>query len=282
MLLAAFCLFITFSPTAQLLRHAVFDTYQRLFPLERTTSPVAIVVIDELALQRYGQWPWPRTRMAELFDRIAEHEPAAIGMDILFPERDRLSPAAIAAELTVLPEEVRRTLEKLPSNEERLAEAIGGRKVVLGIAADATFDPRFPDAPRAAPVVLGDESIRRNLRPYAGHIRSVDPIDSAAASRGLLNSGPADQVVRLVPLVATVQGQIVPSLGVEALRVAIGGGLRLHTRSLPAGLMAVEFGEVKTVAQEDGQAWLRYGPHADPVARYELERLVRDFRGVSS
>ena len=27
----------------------------------------------------------------------------------------------------------------------------------------------------------------------------------AAASRGLMNSGPADQVVRIVPLVATVQ-----------------------------------------------------------------------------
>ena len=261
MLLAAFCLFITFSPTAQLLRHSVFDTYQRLFPLERTTSPVAIVVIDELALQRYGQWPWPRTRMAELFDRIAEQEPAAIGMDIIFPERDRLSPPALAAELTVLPADVRRTLEQLPSNEERFAAAIGGRNVVVGIAADATFDSRFPDPPRASPVVLSEEAIRRNLRPYAGHIRSVDPIDAAAASRGLLNSGPADQVVRMVPLVATVQGQIIPSLGLETLRVAIGGGLRLDARTQPEGLLGLEFGEVKTVAQDDGQAWLRYGPH---------------------
>ena len=54
------------------------------------------MVIDENALLRYGQWPWPRTRMAELFDRIAERQPASIGMDIIFPEPDRLSPGALA------------------------------------------------------------------------------------------------------------------------------------------------------------------------------------------
>ena len=261
MLLAAFCLFITFSPTAQLLRHAVFDTYQRIFPLERVTSPVAIVVIDENALQRYGQWPWPRTRMAELFDRIADRRPAAIGMDIIFPELDRLSPSMVANELAVLPDEVKRTLAALPSNEQRFADAIRGRNVVLGIGADAVPDPRFPNPPRAAPVVVSGNDIRRNLRLYAGHIRSVDAIDEAAESRGLINSGPADQVVRVVPLVANVQGQLVPSLGVETLRVAIGAGLRLDTRGQPAGLMGVQFGEVRTIAQEDGQTWLRYSPH---------------------
>lgn len=260
-MLAAFSLFILFSPTSQLLRHAVFDGYQRMFPLERTTNPVAIVVIDENALMRYGQWPWPRTRMAELFDRIAEKGPASIGMDIIFPEPDRLSPAAIAAELSVLPRDVRRMLEGLPSNESRFAEAIRGRNVVLGISGEESRDPRFPDPPRASPVVVSGEAIRRNLRPFPGHLRSIDAIDAAAAGRGLMNSGPADQVVRIVPLVANVQDQIVASLGVETLRVALGAGLRLDTRNQPEGLMSVQFGDVSTVAQEDGTTWLRYSPH---------------------
>ncbi|HUP97897.1 MAG TPA: CHASE2 domain-containing protein [Usitatibacter sp.] len=261
MLLAAFCLFITFSPTAQLLRHAVFDTYQRVFPLERTTSPVAIVVIDENALLRYGQWPWPRTRMAELFERIAEHKPASIGMDIIFPERDRLSPPAIAAELAMLPQDARRILAQMPSNEERFAAAIRGRNVVLGISGEATRDPRFPEPPRAAPVVVTHESIKRGLRSYAGNTRSLETIDEAAAGRGLMNSGPADQVVRVVPLVANVQEQIVSSLGLESLRVALGAGMRLDTRA--DGLLGIRFGDVSTVAQDDGSTWLRYSPH-DP------------------
>ena len=262
-LLAALSLFIVFSPTAQLLRHAVFDSYQRIFPLERTTNPVAIVVIDENALQRYGQWPWPRTRMAELLDRIAEKEPASIGLDLIFPEPDRFSPAAIAQELSVLPPEVRRTLSGLPSNDERFAQAIRGRNVVLGISGELMRDPRFPEAPRAAPVVVTDEVIRRNLKSFPGHIRSIDPIDAAAAGRGVMNAGPADQVVRIVPLVANVQGHIVPSLGVEALRVAWGAGLRLDNRKQPEGLLAVQFGDASTVAQDDGTTWLRYSP-SDP------------------
>ena len=53
-LLSALSLFIVFSDAAQALRHAVFDSYQRLFPLERTTSPVVIVAIDEEALKRWN------------------------------------------------------------------------------------------------------------------------------------------------------------------------------------------------------------------------------------
>jgi len=261
LLLAALSLFIVITPTAGALRNAVFDGYQRLFPLERLTQPVTIVLVDEEALRRYGQWPWPRTRMAELFERISAMQPAAIGVDMVFPETDRYSPAAIAAEFTVLPPDVRRTLERLPSNDERFADAIRGKGVVLGIAAETRRDNRFPDLPRVAPVVLGNESADRGLRYYVGHIRSIDPIDAAAASRGLMNSGPVDQVVRVVPLVANVQGQIVPSLGLESLRIAANAGLRLETKNQLAGLLGVSFGPVSTVAQEDGNTWLRFGTH---------------------
>jgi len=260
-LLAALTLFIVSVPGANVVRNAVFDTYQRWFPLERVSAPVVIVLIDENALKRYGQWPWPRTRVAELFEKIAALQPAAIGVDMVFPEPDRYSPAGIAAEFPVLPKEVRRTLEGLPSNDQRFAEAIRGKNVVLGISGETTKDPRFPDAPRVAPVVVSDDVIERNLRDYPGHIRSIDPIDAAAESRGAMNSGPADQVVRQVPLVSHIQGQIVGSLGLESLRVAAGAGLKLDRRGQPQGLLGLAFGPIKTVAQDDGTTWLRYGAH---------------------
>jgi serine phosphatase RsbU (regulator of sigma subunit)/CHASE2 domain-containing sensor protein len=244
-----------------LLRHAVFDTYQRIFPLERTTSPVLIVVIDEEALRKYGQWPWPRTQLADLFNRIWEQQPASIGVDLIFPEADRFSPSTIAPELSVLPPEIRRALERLPSNDQRFADAIRNRYVALGISGETTRDPRFPDPPRAPPVVLGSEQIKENLRDFAGNIRSIDLLDRAAAGRGLMNSGPADQVVRIVPLVANVQGHIVPSLGVETMRVAAEGGMRIERGKNPDGIIGISFGGIATVAQEDGTTWLRYSPH---------------------
>ena len=270
MLLAALSLFIVFSPTAQHARDTVFDGYQRLFPLERVTNPVVIVVIDENALMRYGQWPWPRTRVAELVDRISEAGPASIGFDIFFPEKDRLSPAVIAQELTVLPPEVRKSLEAMPSNDDRFAQAIRGRHVVLGISGENSVVPRFPQPPNAAPAVVAG-SAASHLRLFPGHIRSNDVLDSAAESRGLMNSGPVDQVVRMVPLVARVQGQIVPSLGVEALRVAVGGGLRLDP--LKQGLLQLRFGEVNTTLQDDGHTWLRFSPHDNERFVSALELL---------
>jgi len=260
-LLGALTLFIISVPGANVVRNAVFDTYQRWFPLERTSVPVMIVVIDEEALKRYGQWPWPRTRVAELFEKIAAMQPLAIGVDLVFPEPDRYSPAGIAAEFPVLPMEVRRTLESLPSNDQRFADAIRGKHVVLGISGEATRDARFPEPPRAAPVIISDPGIEGMIRDYPGYIRSIDPIDSAAESRGAMNSGPPDQVVRQVPLVANIHGQIVGSLGLETMRVAEGRGLKLDRRGQPQGLLGISFGGVSTVAQDDGTTWLRYGPH---------------------
>ena len=133
-LLAALSLFLLLAPAAQPLRNVVFDGYQRLFPLERITRPVAVVVIDEAALARYGQWPWPRTRMAELITRIASTSRPAIGVDLLFSEPDRFSPAAIAAEIPIRRRTSRARREALPSNDKLFADAIRGKNVVVGIA----------------------------------------------------------------------------------------------------------------------------------------------------
>jgi adenylate cyclase len=245
-------------PGAERLRHAVFDGYQRLFPLERATAPVVIVAIDEGSLAQYGQWPWPRTRMAELIDRISAHEPAAIGLDIFFSEPDRFSPPQLAQEIGGLSARAASELAALPSSDERLAAALRGRPVVLGIAGAAARDPRFPQPPRSPPVVLpADREVP--LQAYGGHLGHLPVIDAAAASHGLITSGQEGQVVRVVPMVARVQGVEIASLGVETLRVALDEGLRLSTADW--GLLTLRFGNIAAKIHGDGTTWLRMGPH---------------------
>ncbi|MGH8637801.1 MAG: CHASE2 domain-containing protein, partial [Burkholderiales bacterium] len=82
-----------YSPFTRL-RLAWLDFYQFALPRERRSEDVVIVEIDEPSLRRLGQWPWPRTQVAQLVQAIAAHAPAAIGFDVLFPESDRFSPAA--------------------------------------------------------------------------------------------------------------------------------------------------------------------------------------------
>ena len=175
MLLAAIALFMVLSPLAQLARNAVFDGYQRLFPLQRVSEPAAIVVIDDATLARYGPWPWPRTRIAELVERIAAARPAAIALDLSFPDPDRFSARAMAQELPILPQNLASALALLPSNDETLAQAMAGHRVVLGITAEAVADPRFAQPPRAPHLRLGASALA--LRDFAGHIGNVAVLD---------------------------------------------------------------------------------------------------------
>ncbi len=239
------------------LRYAVFDRYQRIFPAERLSSPVTIVAIDETSLERYGQWPWPRTRLAEMVNRLRELGAASVGLDIVFPESDRVSPGAIARLVPGLPPEAVRALEALPSNDQRFADAMrqhGG--VVLGLGTEDTA--RSQPVLKAAPVVM-DASIAASIAEHPAYIGSVEPIDSAAAGRGLMNSGALDQVVRVVPLVARVRGVVVPALGVESLRVALGAGIRIAAGSHGVGQLSM--GDYRTPMLEDGSTWLRMGRH---------------------
>jgi adenylate cyclase len=80
-------------------REYLFDRYQQLAPRVRKAQPVTIVEIDEASLKRFGQWPWPRTRLADLIDAINFLQPAAIGLDMYMPEPDATSPAQVAATL---------------------------------------------------------------------------------------------------------------------------------------------------------------------------------------
>ncbi len=87
-----------FPATFEELALRTFDLEQRIAPRPEENLPVVIVAIDEASLAGpNGQWPWPRTAVAALVRKIASGHPLALGVDILFPERDRLAPQNLLA-----------------------------------------------------------------------------------------------------------------------------------------------------------------------------------------
>ncbi len=52
------------------LQERTFDAYQRLQPRTYADFPVRIVDIDEASIAAYGQWPWPRSRLAAITNRL--------------------------------------------------------------------------------------------------------------------------------------------------------------------------------------------------------------------
>ncbi|MGO7205639.1 CHASE2 domain-containing protein, partial [Rhizobium ruizarguesonis] len=62
----------------KLIRGVTFDEYQRLVPRTFEPMPVRVIDIDETSLHEFGQWPWPRDRMALLVNRLSEMGASAI------------------------------------------------------------------------------------------------------------------------------------------------------------------------------------------------------------
>jgi adenylate cyclase len=179
------------------LRERALDLLLPLVPWETGGEPgVVIVDIDRAALARFGSWPWPRGRMAELVAAAAAGHPAVLALDILFAGPDRLSPDGDAA----------------------LARALSAVPSVLGFVLEtANSGQRLPATPilSRAPVVLP------GLWRANGIIGPIPVLANAAQGFGaLVAAADPDGPIRRVPLLVMAGDVVRPGLAVEAARLA--------------------------------------------------------------
>ena len=247
------------------LRVRTFDLYQVLRPREQTTRPVVIVDIDEDSLKAVGQWPWPRTTIADLITRITELGAVTIGFDVIFAEPDRMSPAVAEHSFRGIDADTRAKLDSLPSNDEVLAEAIKQSRVVVGQAGAAAPTPTPPAemALQTGFAVRGPDPAPYVVT-FPGLLRNVLPIEQAAAGRGLFSINPEnDGIVRRVPVIMVAQGALVPSLSMEMLRV-VSGSSAILVRVDEAGVQAVAVPGLEVPTDRNGQLWVHFNKH-DPA-----------------
>ena len=248
------------------IRLRTFDFYQSLRPRESTSRPVVILDIDEASLKDIGQWPWPRTIVADLVTQLTQLGAAAIGFDVIFAEPDRMSPSIAARSFRDLDDDTRSKLRNLPSNDEVLAEAIRHSRVVVGQVGSATAVPRAEaDALQTGFAVMGPDPAPF-LVTFAGLLRNVPAIEQAAAGRGVFSILPErDGIIRRVPIIMQAQGEIVPSLSMELLRVVAGSGAIL-VRTDQAGVQNVAVPGLEVPTDQNGRFWVHFNRY-DP-ARY--------------
>ena len=266
-------------------RLAAFDAYQSWAPRTRQSGPAVIVAIDEESLRKHGQWPWPRTWLAQLVSRIAEADPVAIGIDIVMPEADRLSPARLPEFVPGMGPDLVQRLAGLPSNDTVLAQTLQASQVVLGIAG---LDGEAPGARRnvrRVPIRTVGGDPRPLVRRFDAALHSADEIDRVVKGHGLLSVDPERGVVRRMPLVATVGDVLVPAFGIEILRVAAGGPV-VTVRTSAVGVEAVAVGDIVIPTEPDGSVRLHFAPSdperfvsaADVLAgKVDRSRLERKF-----
>ncbi|SUS04351.1 conserved membrane hypothetical protein [uncultured Defluviicoccus sp.] len=202
------------------LRDPVFDTYQRIRPRTYQPAPVRVIDIDEESLRRIGQWPWPRTRVAELVAALHRLGAAVIAFDVLFAEPDRTSPSRVLPEWGDQPA-LRMLIEELPDNDERLRDAVASANVVTAFALAAVGGVRVPQL-KAGYAIAGTDPAAY-VPAFETAVSTLEMIESAASGNGAINViRDLDGVGRQVPLVLRLGNSLYPSLAAEALRVAQG------------------------------------------------------------
>src|SRR5215475_2667323 len=213
----------------QELRLRTFDTFQVIDPRVKTIRPVTIVDIDErsLADPKLGQWPWPRTRIADIVTNLSRLGAVVIAFDGVF------------------------------------ADAIRNSRVVLGESGGpdvhANLDKNLPVTGLA---MLGEEP-HRFMPQFPGLLRNVRVIEEAAAGRGLFTIVPErDGIVRRVPMLMLAQDIMMPSLSFEMLRVASGSGTIL-VKADANGIKSVGVKGLQIPTDGNGRLWIHYAP-ADP------------------
>ncbi|MBU0483266.1 MAG: adenylate/guanylate cyclase domain-containing protein [Proteobacteria bacterium] len=198
------------------------------------TSGVPVIIdLDDKSLHEYGQWPWPRYRVALLLAKIRQAGAVAIGLDILFAEPDRSSPASIQKELKRdLQVEIEFTglPNALLDNDQLLAANLKDGPYVMGYFFD--FDqsaPANPNPPLLHPLNLavinspGAESPHEYLQKAHNVVAPLPNLVEAAAGSGFFNTDPdEDGIIRSTPLIISWQNRFYPSLSLATLCIAMG------------------------------------------------------------
>jgi len=234
------------------LRNWVFDAYERYWPSSRPTPRTLVIDIDSESIRHIGQWPWRRDRLARLVEMAASAR--VVGIDLLLTEADRLGGSDHDTDATLAA-----SLRQVPG--------------VLAAAADP--DGAFP--PHPMPAITPVFEAGKDTRAVLPHYRSASwpqlTLADAARGTGLVTVPPeADGIMRRMPTVAWVGSVLIPSFGVEVVRVATGAE-RISFRAEPTGGCTLEIGDRPIRTDTAGGVWLRYATNAT-VPSVPAERVL--------
>ena len=256
MIIIVVLLFLTRTPFLDLLELKTYDLrYQARG--DRPPSPeVVLAVIDEKSLAAEGRWPWPRSKLAALVDRLSQEQAKVIGFDMAFLEPDRE-----------------------PQNDLILARAFkrSSAAVVLGYF----FLMRAADAEVALGQQVIDQSLERLsaskyplilygqghetdstsfLKAYAP-MGNLEVLSAAAASSGHLILGrDPDQAIRWMPLVIQGGEDVFPPLALWCVWHYFDKP-QLLVKAGRYGVEGIQMGQRSIPTDEKGQLLINYlGP----------------------
>ena len=275
-------LFCVFKPG--FLTRLEWDYYDLRMKARKPVKPldtVVLVAIDEKSLDEIGRWPWPRTRIAEVIDRLSEYGAKVIGFDIVFPEPDEntvlqavKSLKGKISELTVESPKLDSYLsemEKKADTDQALADAIkrSGR-VILGqfFHTDVKSIEHIPEEKQEedysniitsayAVKFASQKAAEREFHKAYAAEANLKLFCEFARGSGYFNVFPdPDGVVRWVPLITSCKDEFFPPLSLRMLFHYFGEEPLLAIEE--TGVKGILMGGVEIPTNEDGYMLINY------------------------
>jgi adenylate cyclase len=223
-----------------------FDLIQQ-YDTTTLSEDVIIVEIDEQSIEKYGQWPWKRTVLADVIWRLREAGAGIIVLPILFSEEDRLG------------------------GDQDLAEALVQNGIVIAQA--GTTQTNRNAVPRGV-AKIGDPLPW--LYEWPGMLGPIPLLGDNVDGVGVVNTTPEiDGVVRRLPLLMRVGEDVYPSVALEVIRVAVGDP-SYQVKATEGGVIALRVPKFKTVNTDQyARIWLRWNK------QFETISITDDFTSVA-
>jgi len=236
------------APFVESIRLRYFDTL--IIAKEPTFNNIVTVNIDEDSLSKYGQWPLPRAKYAEIVRDLYQRGAGLVVLNVLMPEPDRTGGDGALGQ----------TLKEFP--------------VVLS-SAPAQKTKNTPRNPGSA--VINSEFADQIVQ-YPGLIANVPVLENNAAGVGITNTLPeVDGVNRRIPLIVTVDGKLYPSMAIETLRVAAGDST-VQVKLFEGGVEKMripKFGPISTDSL--GRVWIDWSQQS---RSFNLTQLPKNLEGA--
>jgi adenylate cyclase len=210
--------------------------------------PVSVVNIDEAALDKYGQFPFPRGDYARIIHELYDHDAGLVVFNVLMPEKDRFKQDAVLASI----------MRDFPT--------------VLPIVATPGKSKNTNRGSAVQPIGQDPHGL---LVEYPGLISNVDPQSEVAAGVGIVNTFPeVDGVVRRMPLIIMADDTLQPSLAMETIRVAA-GDTRIQVKLTDMGVEAVRIPKLSRINTDElSRVWIDW---SSTPKEYSLVDLPKSF-----
>ena len=202
------------------------------------SEDITIITIDEEAIEKYGQWPWPRDILADLIVELRQAQTGIIVMPILFSEPDRFG------------------------HDEYFCDVLGYGTVIAQVG---TTQKNTSNAVPRGVAKIGNPL--NFLYEWPGMVGPELFLSQCAAGVGVINTAPEiDGVVRRVPLLMKIGENIYPNMAIETIRVAVGDP-SYQVKADNTGVVAMRVPAYDTINTDaNARIWLRWNKEFNTIS----------------